>query len=97
MRGSPAAQGVVAAVRERLGRLDPWTPEALSATVRETGREIGVKGPGLFHPIRSLVTGDESGPDLGGILAALGREEVLRRLGAALDGTPAADENVLNA
>jgi nondiscriminating glutamyl-tRNA synthetase len=85
VRGDPAARGVVDAVAKRLAATEPWTPAVLSAAVRDIGREIGVRGSGLFHPVRKAVTGDESGPDLGGILGALGREEVLARLSGALE------------
>jgi glutamyl-tRNA synthetase len=84
LRRDANARGVLDAVAQRLRTLEPWAPGRLAAAVRDTGREIGVKGPALFHPIRKGVTGDESGPDLGGILGALGRELVLERLEWAL-------------
>jgi nondiscriminating glutamyl-tRNA synthetase len=86
VRGDAAARRVVEAVAKRLAATQTWTPEVLSAAVRETGKELGVRGPALFHPVRKAVTADESGPDLGGILAALGKDEVLSRLRSALGG-----------
>jgi nondiscriminating glutamyl-tRNA synthetase len=84
VRGDPQAREVLAGTLERLKAVEPWKPDALSAAVREAGKEMGVKGPALFHPVRKAVTGDESGPDIGGIMAALGREVVTERVEATL-------------
>jgi glutamyl/glutaminyl-tRNA synthetase len=59
---------------------------ATGAAVRMVGKETGVRGPALFHPIRLSLTGLEQGPDLGKVLAALGREETLRRIDLTLGG-----------
>jgi nondiscriminating glutamyl-tRNA synthetase len=84
VRGDPQARDVLAGTLKRLREVEPWKPDALSAAVREAGKEMGVRGPALFHPVRKAVTGDESGPDIGGIMAALGREVVTERVEAAL-------------
>jgi len=43
----------------------------------------GRKGKALFLPLRLALTGREHGPDMGALLPLIGREEALRRLGAA--------------
>ncbi len=78
-------RGVLAAVLAALDGLGDWNADTTGAVIRTVGKEIGARGPALFHPIRLAVTGQEQGPDLGKILAALGKEETLRRIGLTLD------------
>jgi nondiscriminating glutamyl-tRNA synthetase len=78
------ARRVLEAVRARLGGSGPWEAVGLDQAVRTAGTDIGVKGAALFHPVRVLLIGSEKGPDLGKILAAIGREEALRRFAQAL-------------
>ena len=42
--------------------------------------ETGVKGKGLFMPLRLALTGVEAGPELAPLLGLIGRERVLKRL-----------------
>lgn len=84
MASEGAARGVLGAVRARLGDVEEWTAEALDRMVREAGRDAGARGAELFHPVRAALIGSESGPDLGKILAAIGRSEALRRMDEAL-------------
>jgi len=86
VRADPVSRDVLGAVLARLHALETWTQEALGAAVREAGRETGAKGPALFHPVRKAVTGEASGPDLPGIMAAVGRGEVLARISDTLAG-----------
>ena len=72
------------AVRDRLAALEAWTADDLSAAVREAGKDIGAKGRDLFHPVRLAVSGVRQGPDLGLVLAALGRERVMAALEESL-------------
>lgn len=76
--GAPA---VISELARRLGDAGlPWSPGELKAVVKAVGKEVGVRGPALYHPIRLAVSGSRSGPDLGAILAVAGRETVLKRL-----------------
>lgn len=77
---SPESREVMEAVRERLLRSKDWSSGALGAAVREVGAATGVRGARLFHPLRKALIGLEEGPDLGKILAAIGRDEAARRL-----------------
>ncbi|HEV2595105.1 MAG TPA: glutamate--tRNA ligase [Sphingomicrobium sp.] len=58
--------------------VDPWRQltEALKQSTGKKGRE-------LFHPLRLALTGRESGPEMAGLVAHMGRERVVRRLEAA--------------
>jgi glutamyl/glutaminyl-tRNA synthetase len=80
VRADPEAARVVDAVARDLEQVDEWNAPQLNTAVRDTGKGLSVRGPALFHPVRKALTGSESGPDLGLVMAALGRAEVLRRL-----------------
>ncbi|MDT8341907.1 MAG: glutamate--tRNA ligase [Longimicrobiales bacterium] len=69
------------ALAERLRTVDPWAPDEIGREVRAAGAAAGVKGRALFRPVRRALFAAETGPDLAGLTAAVGREEVLRRLG----------------
>jgi len=80
----PQVGRTLSAVREKLGAIEQWKEEDLGIAIREAGSSAGVKGADLFHPVRCVLIGSEKGPDLGKILAGLGREEGLRRIDQAL-------------
>jgi glutamyl-tRNA synthetase len=56
----------------------PW--KQLAGAVKEA---TGKKGRDLFHPLRLAVTGRESGPEMAGLIEAIGKARVVRRLEAA--------------
>ncbi|MBU0699767.1 glutamate--tRNA ligase [bacterium] len=55
-------------------------PEECSEKIKAVGKMLGVKGKGLFMPIRVALTGCVHGPDLPEIVSLLGRDECLKRL-----------------
>ena len=57
---------------------EPWRvlTEALKAATGKKGRE-------LFHPLRLALTGRESGPEMAGLVARMGKDRAVRRLEAA--------------
>jgi glutamyl-tRNA synthetase len=57
---------------------EPW--KQLTGAVKEA---TGQKGRALFHPLRFAITGRESGPEMAGLVRAIGKERVVRRLEAA--------------
>jgi glutamyl-tRNA synthetase len=69
-------------LRRRLETLAAWTEPAVEAACRELAAELGVKLVDLAQPVRLALTGRTASPPLFGIMADLGREETLRRLGA---------------
>jgi nondiscriminating glutamyl-tRNA synthetase len=66
-----------------LGGLDDWEPGAVKAAIASAGKAVGRRGRALFVPLRLATTGQEHGPDLATLLAALGRDEAIRRLRTA--------------
>jgi glutamyl-tRNA synthetase len=56
---------------------EPWRAltEALKASTGKKGRE-------LFHPLRLALTGRESGPEMAGLVARMGKDRAVARLAA---------------
>jgi glutamyl/glutaminyl-tRNA synthetase len=42
---------------------EPIEAARFKALIKEVQKETGIKGPALFHPIRILLTGAQSGPE----------------------------------
>jgi glutamyl-tRNA synthetase len=61
-----------------------WSGEPWRMLTDELKRTSGKKGRELFHPLRLALTGRESGPEMAGIIVAMGRDRAIRRLEAAV-------------
>jgi len=72
-------------LQEQLGGLEEITPEEAGKVLKETGKNLGVKGRLVFPTVRWALTGKGSGPDLNHIIAFMGTEECVRRLEKALE------------
>jgi nondiscriminating glutamyl-tRNA synthetase len=57
-----------------------FTIENMKSLIKGVQTATGVKGKGLFMPIRVSLTGQTHGPDLNGTIWLLGRDQVLKRL-----------------
>ena len=68
-----------AAIAEKLD----WSAEPWRSLTDELKRTSGKKGRELFHPLRLALTGRESGPEMPGIVARMGKERAVRRFEAA--------------
>ena len=68
-----------AAVAEKLD----WSREPWRELADEVKRMSGKKGRELFHPLRLALTGRESGPEMAGLVANMGKSRTVRRLEAA--------------
>ena len=60
-----------------------WAAEPWRALADEVKGATGKKGRELFHPLRLALTGRDSGPEMAGLVAAMGRDRAVRRLEAA--------------
>jgi glutamyl-tRNA synthetase len=74
---------VVAAARDALAALEPFTAESIETALRAVVDELGLKPRQGFQPIRIAVTGSTISPGLFESIALLGREATLARLSAA--------------
>jgi glutamyl-tRNA synthetase len=72
---------VVAAARQVIAAIADWSAAALEQTVREFAEARGVKLGAVAQPIRAAVTGSNASPPIFDVMAILGKEETLGRLG----------------
>jgi glutamyl-tRNA synthetase len=63
-----------------------WTRAEISAAIKSAIANHGLKMPQLMMPLRVLMSGQTQTPALDGVIAVLGREEVLARLNVRLTG-----------
>lgn len=70
----PAAVRVLATIAAALASLDSWDESSINQAIRTSGKEAGVKGRELFHPLRLALTGEERGLELPRILSVIGPE-----------------------
>ena len=68
-----------AAVAEKLD----WSPDVWRSLTEEVKASTGRKGRELFHPLRLALTARESGPEMAGLVARMGKERAFHRLDAA--------------
>jgi glutamyl-tRNA synthetase len=73
---------VVAAARDALAELEPFTAEAIETALRGVLERLGLKPRQGFQPIRLAVTGSNVSPGLFESIELLGRERTLARLNA---------------
>jgi glutamyl-tRNA synthetase/nondiscriminating glutamyl-tRNA synthetase len=60
----PSSAVVLASFAAKLAaEPEPISAERFKAIVKEVQKETGVRGPALFHPIRIVLTGAQSGPE----------------------------------
>jgi glutamyl-tRNA synthetase len=73
---------VVAAARDALADLEPFTAESIETALRAVLDQLGLKPRQGFQPIRIAVTGSKISPGLFESIELLGREATLARLSA---------------
>ena len=76
---------IIAADKEFLSLAANFLPEDLNVDefklwIKRLSKQTGRKGKELYHPIRTAITGQDSGPELSKIIPLLGYEEVKKRL-----------------
>jgi glutamyl-tRNA synthetase len=80
----PEAGEVLAAAVEALRGVDGFDAEALEAALGAVVERSGQKPKNVYQPIRVAITGTTVSPGIFDSLAALGREESLHRIEAAM-------------
>jgi glutamyl-tRNA synthetase len=80
---TPEARAVLAALREKLAVSD-FSREAVDTTLRAFAEETGRKLGQVAQPLRAALTGSTTSPGIDATLAALGRDESLARIDAAV-------------
>jgi glutamyl-tRNA synthetase len=74
---------VVAAARAELATVEPFRAPEIEAALRALAERLELSPRNAFQPIRIAVTGSKVSPGLFESLELLGKDETLRRLGAA--------------
>jgi glutamyl-tRNA synthetase len=70
-----------------LSGLEPFSAEEIDGAFRRFTEREGRKLGQVAQPLRAAVTGSTASPGIDATLAALGRDEVMARIGAAAAGT----------
>ena len=73
------------AVREALESLDDFDPESIEGVLRGVVERLEVKPKEVFQPIRVAISGTTVSPGIFESVAALGKEDTLQRIDAALE------------
>jgi glutamyl-tRNA synthetase len=68
--------------RARLADTAPFDPPTIESALRALADERGIKAGMLIHATRVAVTGQAVSPGIFEVLALVGRERALRRLGS---------------
>jgi glutamyl-tRNA synthetase len=71
--------------RDALARAEPFDLEGIEAALRGVVDRLGVKPRDVFQPVRVAISGTTVSPGIFESVAALGRDETLARIDAALE------------
>lgn len=63
-----------------LESIDEVNLEFSQSIMKKIQKETGIKGKGLYMPVRAMITGNLHGPELSNIISILGKDELIRRL-----------------
>lgn len=78
------APNLLAAVHAKLAELETWSAQTTEQAAREVAEGAGVKLGLVAQPLRAALTGRATSPGIFDVLALLGREESLGRIGDQL-------------
>ena len=80
---TPEARALLSKLSPKLAA-SPWEAEALEAAVRHQAEASSLKLGALAQPLRAALSGSTTSPPIFEVMAVLGREETLGRLGDAI-------------
>ncbi|MEW5965024.1 MAG: glutamate--tRNA ligase [Pseudomonadota bacterium] len=80
------ARKTIAALVEKMAKVDSWTAAALESEVRSFAEATGAKLGRIAQPLRAALTGRTVSPPVFDVMAVLGREEALARLADQAQG-----------
>jgi glutamyl-tRNA synthetase len=80
------ARALLGQISARLEGQADWTAEALEANLKPYAEELGLGLGKLAQPLRAALTGQTTSPGIFDVLALLGRDESLARIGDQLAG-----------
>jgi len=75
-----AQKALLEAFGNAFGAITDFNGDNFSKAVKEVGKQTGLKGKALYHPLRLAMTGREDGPELVKVAPLLGKAEVIKRV-----------------
>ncbi|MCL5032939.1 MAG: glutamate--tRNA ligase family protein, partial [Thermotogae bacterium] len=66
--------------------IDDWNVEKITEVTKKAVKDSKIKASDFYHPLRKILTGKESGPDLVEFIFLIGRENTIARLRKFLEG-----------
>lgn len=80
VKSNAQAAASLTAMTAHFSAVAEWSSNAAKEAIAATASELGVKAGQLMFPLRVALSGKSGGPDLGEMLAYLGRERSVSRL-----------------
>jgi len=77
---------ILSKVRERFDKIDSFTKEGIENEARLIIKELNIDSADLIHPLRVAVTGKSVSAGIFEVLALLGKEKTIKRLGKVIHG-----------
>ena len=84
---TPEAQVRLKKLRDALAQLQDFTAGNIEKALKAVATELGIKAGPLVHPTRLACTAAPSGPSMYHLMEIIGKETVLKRLGAQVAGS----------
>ncbi|MBU1061415.1 MAG: glutamate--tRNA ligase [Candidatus Omnitrophica bacterium] len=78
--------GILKLAKERMEKIEEFLPEKIEKEMRALVEELNLKGGDLIHPLRVAVTGKSVSAGIFEVLALLGKEKTIQRLGRVIQG-----------
>jgi glutamyl-tRNA synthetase len=78
---TPETRALIGRLRAALEAVTPWTAESTESAMRSFAETHGLKLGAVAQPLRVALTGRTTSPGIFEVLAVLGREQCLARLG----------------
>jgi glutamyl-tRNA synthetase len=72
---------LIGTLKDVLGKVSPWTAQTTESAIRTFAEEGSLKLGTIAQPLRVALTGRTTSPGIFDVLAVLGKEETLARLG----------------
>ncbi len=79
------AKELLSELKGRFEAVEEWDADHIRGVIRETGKDLGIKGKGLYMPLRVAVTGTSHGPDLVMVIFIKGKDEIADSLSSAIE------------
>ncbi|MFN5716729.1 MAG: glutamate--tRNA ligase, partial [Bradyrhizobium sp.] len=78
---TPETRALIGRLRTALEAVNDWTAETTEAAMRNFAEQNNLKLGAVAQPLRVALTGRTTSPGIFDVLAVLGRQECLARLG----------------